>query len=185
MDNHGNNLIKDAGIIFLSVIIAIILVKTRALESLLTATGGLTIAGSFIAGLFFTSIFTTAPATVALAEIARATNSVLPVALIGGLGAMLGDLVIFRFIKNNLAEDLFCLIKKSHGERFISIFHLRLFRRLTILLGALVIASPLPDEIGLAMMGLSKLKTYIFIPLSFILNSAGILVIGLIAQHLN
>ncbi|TSC96114.1 MAG: Uncharacterized protein Athens071426_288 [Parcubacteria group bacterium Athens0714_26] len=185
MDNHRNNLIKDAGVIFLSVIVAIILVKTQAIENLLTATGGLTIVGSFIAGLFFVSIFTAVPATVALAEIARAANSVLLVALIGGLGAMLGDLVIFRFIKNNLAEDLFYLIKKSRSKRFFLIFHLRLFRRLTILLGALIIASPLPDEIGLAMMGLSKLKTYIFIPLSFILNSSGILVIGLIAQHLN
>jgi len=62
--------------------------------------------------------------------------------------------------------------------------HLRLFRWSMVLFGALVIASPLPDEIGLAMMGLSKVKTLLFIPISFSLNAFGILIIGLIARTL-
>jgi len=46
------------------------------------------------------------------------------------------------------------------------------------------VISPLPDELGLAMMGLSKMKTSLFIPISFILNSLGILAIGLITKLL-
>ncbi len=132
---------------------------------------------------FFVSVFTVAPATVVLAEIAQ-SNSIFLVAFFGGIGALVGDLVIFRFIKDRLADDFLYLIKKSKFGRWVSIFHLRLFRWLVPLVGALIVASPLPDELGLTMMGLSKMRTSLFIPLSFLLNSLGILVIGLIAQSL-
>lgn len=183
MKAYNNNLMRDLGIIILSIIIAAILVKTGALKSLLTSTQESKFIGSFVAGIFFTSIFTTAPAMVVLAEIAQ-SGSVFLVAFFGGVGALLGDLVIFRFIKDRLSADILYLMKKSKSERLISIFRLKLFRRLVPFVGALVVASPLPDELGLAMMGLSKMKTSLFIPLSFLLNFLGILAIGLIAKSL-
>jgi len=181
MGTHRNNLMRDSAIIFLSIIIAVILIKTGALKILLTSTKELRIVGSFIAGIFFVSIFTAAPATVALAEIAQ-SNSIFLVAFFGGLGALIGDLLIFRFIKDDLSKDFLYLIEKSKSERLMSIFRLKLFRWLIPFLGALVVASPLPDELGLMMMGLSKIKTSLFVPLSFLLNALGILVIGLIAK---
>ena len=181
MDNHKNNLIKDVAIIALSVLIAIILVKTEVLVSILASSKELELFGSFIAGMFFFFIFTTVPAIVVLAEIAQ-VNSIFWVALFGGVGAMIGDLIIFRFVKNRLSEDILFLLKKSKSERLISIFRLRIFRWLFAFLGMLIIASPLPDELGLMIMGFSKIKTSLFIPISFLLNSLGILIIGLIAK---
>ena len=183
MENPKNNLMRDLGIIIFSIVIAVILVKTGALKDLLTSTQELKLVGSFVAGIFFVSVFTAVPATVGLAEIAQ-SNPVFLVAFFGGIGALVGDLVIFRFIKDRLADDFLCLIKKSKSERWVSVFHLKLFRWLVPLVGALIVASPLPDELGLTMMGLSKMRTSLFIPLSFLLNSLGILVIGLIAQSL-
>ncbi len=183
MANHKNNLMRDLGIIVLSIVMAVILVKTGAFESLLTSTQGLKFIGSFIAGMFFVSVFTVAPATVALAEIAQ-SNSVFWVAFVGGIGALAGDLVIFRFIKDRLSEDFLYLIKKSKSERLISVFKLKFFRWLIPFVGALIVASPLPDELGLAMMGLSKMKMSLFIPVSFFLNFLGILAIGFIAKAL-
>ena len=181
MSNRKNNLIKDVAIIALSVLIAVILVKTGVFINILASSKKLELFGSFIAGMFFTSVFTAAPATVVLAQIAQ-VNSVFLVAFFGGIGAMVGDLVIFRFIKNRLSEDILYLLKKSKSERMLSIFRLRIFRWSIAFLGALVIASPLPDELGLMMLGFSKIKTSLFIPISFLLNSLGILVIGLIAK---
>ncbi|OGG78335.1 hypothetical protein A3A36_01445 [Candidatus Kaiserbacteria bacterium RIFCSPLOWO2_01_FULL_52_12b] len=66
----------------------------------------------------------------------------------------------------------------------VSIFRPRLFKWLIPFVGALIIASPLPDEAGLAMMGLSKMKTSVFIPISFALNFLGILAIGIFAKEL-
>ncbi len=181
MNNHKNNLIKDVAIIALSILIAIILLKTGVLINILASSKELRLLGSFIAGMFFTSVVTVAPATVVLAEIAQ-VNSVLWVVFFGGIGAMIGDLIIFRFVKNRLSEDILYLLKKSKSEKLISVFRLRLFRWSIAFLGALVIASPLPDELGLTMLGFSKMKTSLFVPISFLLNSLGILVIGLIAK---
>lgn len=181
MNNYKNNLIQDAAIVVLSVLIAIVLTKTGVLVDILASSKKLELFGSFVAGMFFTSVFTAAPATVVLTEIAQ-INSVIWVALFGGAGALIGDLIIFRFIKNRLSEDILYLLKKSKSERLISIFRLRIFRWSMAFLGALVIASPLPDELGLAMLGFSKMKISLFIPISFLLNSLGILVIGLIAK---
>lgn len=183
MENKRNNLIRDLGIIVLSIIISVVLAKSGILKDLLTGAQEWRFLGSLIAGIFFVSMFTVAPAAVVLVKIAQ-FNTILGVAFFGGIGALIGDLLIFRFIKNNLAEDVSYLIKKTNQERFIKIFQLKLFRQLIIFVGALVIISPLPDEIGLAMMGLSKMKTSLFIPISFSLNFFGILIISLIAKGL-
>jgi len=179
--NSKNNVVRDLGIMVFSIIIAIILAKTGALASILTSTQEWRLLGSLVAGIFFVSIFTAAPAGVVLFEIA-AVNSIWEVALFGGIGALIGDLIIFRFIKDGLSEDIHWLIRKTKQERLTSIFRLKLFRWLIPFIGALIVASPLPDEIGLAMMGLSKMKMSVFIPISFALNFFGILIIGLFAN---
>ncbi|MBI2626697.1 MAG: hypothetical protein HYW77_00425 [Parcubacteria group bacterium] len=183
MNNHVNNLMRDLALIILSVFIAIILAKTGVLKDLITSTQEMRFIGSFIAGIFFVSVFTAAPATVALGEIAQ-SSSAITVAIFGGLGALIGDLIIFRFVKDKVSEHFDYLIKVSKSERLFSIFKLKLFRWIIPFVGALIIASPLPDEIGVSMLGLSKMKNSYFVLLSFILNSAGILIIGLIAKSL-
>ncbi len=182
--NTSNNLTKDIGIIVLSIIVAILLIKTGTIEEILKQTRDVWFLDSFIAGMFFTSVFTTAPAIVALGMIAQASQSVLLVAIFGGLGALCGDLIIFRFMRDRLGRNIMHLINNSGNGRLRSIVHLKSFRWLTFFLGALVIASPLPDELGLTMMGFSKTKTSLLIPVSFIFNFLGILVIGLVAKNL-
>ncbi|MDO8617415.1 MAG: hypothetical protein Q7N87_00765 [Candidatus Uhrbacteria bacterium] len=184
MENPKNNLTKDIGIIVLSVIVAIVLIKTGAIEEMLKQTQDLWFLDSFIAGMFFTSVFTTVPAMVALGETAQLSQSVLLVAIFGGLGALCGDLIIFRFMRDRFGEDILRLIRNSGNGKLRSVIRLKSFRWLTFFLGALIIASPLPDELGLTMMGFSKTKTSLFIPVSFIFNFLGILVIGLVAKNL-
>ena len=185
MNNHRNNfLLQDVVIIILSIFVAIILVKTEVLVRLLASAKELEILGSFIAGMFFTSIFTTAPAIVALGEIANA-NSVLITALFGGMGALVGDLIIFKFIKDRLSEHLLELIKhQSGGKRLRVLFKLKYFRWLNFLAGGFIIASPLPDELGISLLGFSKMRTSLFMVLSFSFNFVGIVLVGLIAKAL-
>ena len=183
MNNHLNSLARDLALVVFSILIAIIFAKTGALQDLITSTQEVRFIGSFIAGILFVSVFTAAPATVALGEIAQ-SNSIITVAIIGGLGALIGDLLIFRFVRDKVSQDFSYLVKLSRTERFFSVFKLKLFRCLIPFVGALIVASPFPDEVGLAMLGLSKTKTSVFIPLSFFLNLIGILIIGLIAKTL-
>lgn len=182
MQNKSTKQIRrDAVIVLASVGAAIVLGWSGVIPSFLSATEGSRMLGSFIAGLFFTSVFTTAFATVALAQIAQ-VNSIFFVALFGGAGAVIGDLIIFRFMRDHIAEDIAYLLQTSRPYRWSALLHLRSARWFMTFLGAVIVASPLPDELGLALMGLSKLPTAYFIPLSFLLNAIGILVIGLIAK---
>jgi hypothetical protein len=179
-----NNLLHDAIFIAISIFVAVILERTGAFETILRQTQSFWFLDSFIAGMFFTSIFTTAPAIVALGEIAQHSQSVIPIMLFGGVGALCGDIIIFRFVRDRVGKDIMALMATSGRVRVRHIFHLKLFRWITFFFGAVVIASPLPDELGLAMMGLSKANTSLFVPTSLIANSLGILAISLLAKNL-
>ena len=181
--NMTSHIFRDIAIITFSVIIAVILAKTGILIEFLTVSRNLEIIGSFLGGFFLVSAFTAAPALVAITEIAQ-HNSALLVSFFGAIGALIGDLLIFRFVKDSISDDIAYLLKKTGSGRFLHIFHLRIFGWLIPLIGALIVASPLPDEIGLAMMGLSKMKTKFFAPTIFILDFLGILAVALIAKSL-
>jgi membrane protein DedA with SNARE-associated domain len=179
--------IRDGIIFGISVIVAILMLQTRIVEYILTDSQFFNDLSSFIAGIFFTSIFTSAPATVALAEIAK-TNSIFVVAFFGGLGSLLGDLFLFKFIRHHVTRDIkyiLSLIKLE--ERWLQRAHhlheLKIFKFLLTFLGAIIIASPLPDELGLMIWGLSHTKTRTVVILSFILNFIGIALIGFFGQE--
>ena len=182
MEMQRSNLWRDVGIVFLSVLVAVVLIKTGVLKSLLGVTQATGFTGSFIAGIFFTSIFTSVPATVALIEISI-SHSLFWTAFFGGLGALFGDFVIFRFVRGSVLNDLLHRgFQNPKPGWFVRLFRPQPFRWITPLMGAIIVASPFPDEIGLAMMGLSKMRTRLFISLSFVLNFVGILVMGFIAR---
>lgn len=183
-DHTNGFLLHDLLIIIASVGVALLLARTGILTALLASTDELQFLGSFIAGLFFTSVFTTVPAMVTLGEIAR-SNALLPTALCGAAGAVVGDLIIFRFIRDRFAEHVMELLRHRHiGKRVGALFRLKLFRRLSFFVGGLIIASPLPDELGISLFGFSKMKMSWFIPLSFFFNFIGIVLIGLVARAL-
>jgi len=177
-------LLQDIAIIALSVLGAIVMIKADVLSSILDSVLGIKFLGSFIAGIFFTSIFTTAPAIVTLGEIAR-SNSLFFTAFFGAMGALIGDLIIFRFIKDRLGEHLIELLRHEKGwKRINALFKLKYFRWLTFLAGGLLIASPFPDELGISLLGLSKARMSVFIAISFFFNFVGILAIGILARAL-
>lgn len=135
--------------------------------------------------MLFTSALTTAPALILLSQFA-ATIPLPTLAILGGFGAMLGDYVIFRFVKDRMTEDVHYLLSFSKKERFQKIFKTKVFRSFVPLIAVIIIiASPIiPDEIGITMLGLSKMKTRYFFLVSFLANSIGVLIIGLVARAL-
>ena len=170
-----NYIIRDVSIVALSIILALVLAKTDILVELLAATQSTRFIGSFLAGMFFVSVFTIAPATLVLAKLTK-YYPIWEVALVGGVGALLSDVVIFQFFKESLTRNILSLLPQSRRKRLTGIFKSKLWRWLVPFIGALIVASPLPDELGLAMMGLSRMRLALFIPLSFALNFLGILI---------
>lgn len=182
-NKEANYIIRDAGIIALSVILALVLAKTDAVSGLFLVAQGMRFIDSFIAGVFFISMFTVTPAAVILAKLAQ-NYSLLEVAFFGGLGAAAGDFIIFYFTKKNLTQSAGFLFKEAIGKKLSYIMHSQMFCWLLPLLGAVIIASPFPDELGLALMGVSRLRIAIFLPLVFALNFCGILILGMAARSL-
>lgn len=180
---HYHNLFRDLAIIFFSLVVAAYLWQTNLTVNIISFFPQVKLLGAFIAGLFFTSAFTILPAGVALAEIAQ-SNSLILVSFIGAAGAVVGDMIIFRFVRDHLLDDFIYLIQQnSHKSRIKHIFRSRIMRFSLALLGGIMIASPLPDELGLTLLGMSKVKTNLFIPISFVFNFMGIFIVGLAAKY--
>ena len=177
------NLKEDAIAIGVSVALAWFLISSGTLANLLSISDAGKISQSFIAGLFFTSAFTVAPAAVFLAGLAG-TTSPFAVALFGALGASCGDLALFLFIRDRFAVDIEALLKKQTLRRLLHSFHLGFWKWLAPLLGGLIIASPLPDEFGLMLLGLSRTHFAVLLPLSFVMNFIGILAVASMARAL-
>ena len=175
--NMKRRIAADVFLLSVSVVIAIFIIKSGIIHSLIDSFKGLHYLGAFFAGTLFTSFFTVAPSAAILIELAQ-ENSVVVVSIVGGIGAAVGDYIIFRFIRDRVAEDIKYVISHTGIKILPAVFRTRIFLSLTALTGAFFIASPLPDEIGLAMMGLSGVKTATLLPFSFVLHAAGIFVIG-------
>ncbi|MBI5356786.1 hypothetical protein HZB78_04205 [Candidatus Collierbacteria bacterium] len=100
------------------------------------------------------------------------------IGLIAGLGAVAGDLTIFKFVKNGLAGEIKDIYNHMDGRHHLRrLFHSKYFSWTLPVVGALIIAPPLPDELGVTLMGISRLNTIQFLITSFLLNSIGIFLI--------
>src|SRR3989338_3230234 len=105
------HLAKDLAILIFSILFAVIIGRLDLIEKFLSISENVRIAGSFVGGLFFTSIFTTAPAIVFLGEISQ-IEPVLIVALVGAIGAVCGDLLIFYLFRNHINRDVDEIMKR-------------------------------------------------------------------------
>lgn len=176
-----NRILYDLLIIAASVLFAVVLVTSGAVVTLFGFVGQGVVATSFFAGMFFTSLFTTAPAVVVLSELALRENLIL-VSILGGLGAVVGDYLIFWFVRHRIVADSAMLMSGPRMQRIAHILKKGYFKRLLPILGAVIIASPFPDELGLALLGVSSINNRSFFLLSFSMNALGILLIGLTAR---
>lgn len=184
MTRLTRHLVQDAAIVAVSIAVAILLVRTGTIDHAISALHRFSIFGIIIAGMFFTSIFTTAPAIAALGELSLVYHPVV-VAFLGAAGAILGDLVIFRFVKDRFSSDLSELLAtRTSGDRIKKLMHMKFFRWFFFLIGGIIIASPLPDELGISMLGASQMKTRWFLLVAFIFNFIGILAIGFLASSI-
>jgi len=168
---------KNLTVVFIGIALAIILSRVDALHSFLLHLGGFGYIGAFIAGMFFVSTFTVATSALILLTLAE-TLSPIEIGLIAGLGAVVGDMIIFHFVKDNLSEEIEDIYNHMDRKRHIKkLFHSKYFNWVLPIIGAIIIASPFPDELGVSLIGLSKLSTGKFILLSYFLNSIGIFLI--------
>ncbi len=124
--------------------------------------------GAIVVGIMYAISLTSATATLVFAQIPDSLNPIM-IAVAGGFGAMLYDISIFSLTRRTSFRE-----RVAHWSEALT-HHEKLPRWLSITIGAIIIASPLPDELGATFFGTSNLPFRPFLALSFSLNVAGIL----------
>lgn len=166
---------KNLTYLLISIIVTILLFNNSTFRFILLHLGNLGYIGAFFAGFLFVSTFTVSLGMVILLFLSETLNPI-EIGLIAGLGAVLADLTIFQYIRSkSLIDEITHFFNFFGGNRISHLLHSKYFSWTLPVIGAIIIASPLPDELGIGLMGISKLKTHQFIILSFFLNSIGIM----------
>lgn len=164
---------KGLTLVFLSALLTVFLSGTDFLNQAIIGTSSIPIIGSFIAGILYVSASTTAFGVFILLGLSKKIPAI-EIAIFAGLGGAVADFVIFRFIKGDLLGEIMPIYNKLGGHYLTRLMKHKSLRWSLPIIGAIIIASPFPDEIGVALMGLSKIKNYQFVLLSFVLDVVGV-----------
>ncbi len=166
-------------ILLLCIILAYVLfTNERVINALPITKGGYLI--SFIGGLLIAFGFS-APFGVGFL-INSSPQSLLLGTLIAGIGATISDLAIFKFIKFSFMNEFEELEKTKTMQKIEKIFRkrkMRIFKNyLLYSFAGILIATPLPDEIGVSMLaGFTTIKTKTLAIISFLLHTMAIFLI--------
>lgn len=170
-------------LLIITVVIACILFGNKDMVFVQNFLKSFGIFGGFFTGIFFVYSFTAIPASAVFLILAKQQN-IFFLGITGGIGALVGDLLIFYFIRHSFSDEIELLAK----EKFIVWINKKIpkFLRYYIMpiLAGIMIASPLPDEIGIAMLASSRLSTRVFSALSLLLNTAGIFAVVWIGKSI-
>ena len=174
---HKRHHLTNGVLLLSSFILAFILLRNETFHSYILHLGQLEYVGAFIVGMFLVSTFTIAPATIVLLVIAENLPFWL-IAPIAGLGGMLGDYILYQFVRSNdLSGDIDELFRYFGGKKLRHLIYSRHFRWMLPVIGAFIIVSPLPDELGVSLMGISKLSPKYFLIVTFLLDTLGVLLL--------
>jgi len=167
-------------LLLLAIILSYYLFTRPEIQNMISGLDRLSYLGIFIAGILLALGFSS-PFSIGFFITAKPENLFLAI-LIGGVGAVIGDMLIFKTIKFSFMDEfkelekteiIKTIEKAVKHNKNILIRHYLLY-----IFGGIIIASPFPDEIGISMLaGLTTIKTSTIALMGFILHS---LVISLI-----
>ncbi len=161
-------------LLFLTFTVAYFLLLGESFAQLRAFLGSLGFVGAFFAGILYVYGFTAAYGTAIFLILAK-SNEIVSTGLVAGLGALLGDLIIFKFLRHSLSDELELLSKEKFFVRVSQKLPAGTKKFFLPAIGGLIIASPLPDELGILLLAASPVvSTKNFAAISYFLNTAGI-----------
>ena len=164
---------KGLTLIAISILLTIFLSGNDSLNRTIFNISRIPILGSFVAGILYVSA-STAPFGVFLLLGLSKSLPAIEIAIFAGLGGVVADFVLFRFFKGDIIEEITPAYNRLGGQHLTKLMRHRLLRWSLPIIGAIIIASPMPDEIGISLMGVSRIKTYQFVLLSLLLDIGGV-----------
>lgn len=131
--------------------------------------------GAFLSGVLSVTFITTAPAVVLMIDFANSGLEPYFLALVIAVGSTFGDYVILKLYQDHVIDELKPLLRKIKLGKLLTLLRHRYTSWVLFLVGAGLIATPLPDEIGLSLMGISHIKRRYILFICFLLNYVGTL----------
>lgn len=170
--------------LILTIVLAYILFSNSSTVFWINSLGKFSYFGAFISGILISFGFL-APFAVGFFITLDSSNFIL-YGLLGGLGALFSDLLIFRIVKKYFMRDF----HKIERTNFIKEVHQMINKKIShkfrnyilYVFAGILIATPLPDELGVIMLaGLTKIRERMLALIAFVLHSIGISLIILIS----
>jgi uncharacterized membrane protein YdjX (TVP38/TMEM64 family) len=164
----------------LMIILSYFIFSNRAISGWIESLSDFGYLGTFLGGIFIAFGFT-APIGIGLLIKLNISNIFLG-AIIGGAGAMFSDIIIFKTIKFSFMNE-FEQLEKTHVIQRIKCLvmnnkNILIKHYLLYIFAGIIIATPLPDELGVSMLaGLTTIKPLKFMIISFLLHAAAILIL--------
>lgn len=174
---------KNTALLLTSVVVFFFLADTPYVREGVNYIGNLGYIGAFITGFLFVSMFTVAPAGVVLFHLADKLNP-LGIALAAGTGSVIADYLIYRYLKDRVFAELQPVFMNHGGKPVKKLFATPYFAWAVPIIGAIIVMSPFPDEVGIGLMGISKFKTWQLMGLLYLLDIVGIFLIVIAARSI-
>ena len=138
--------------------------------------------GTFLAGLLYPYALTSAAGTGILLILAK-EQYLLLAGVIAGIGALISDIILFLFVTHSFSDE----VQKLSEEKVFRTVNrwipdsIRVYLLATF--AALLIASPLPTEIGVLLMtSIKNISFKKFISIIYVLHASAIFIILLIGN---
>lgn len=166
---------KHTTVALLILILFIVFLDSALVAGILLILHDLGYLGGFLAGMLTVSTFTVAPGLVALTSLANELN-IFVLAFVTALGMTFGDWLLIKFLEEKTFQELKPLLKKTGLLALGRLLRSkRQFRWFTVLVGAILVATPAPDEVGLTLMGIGSVKKTYLYALLLLINTFGVL----------
>lgn len=167
-----------------SVIVVYFFFSSLLYESLHSALVFLGYFGTFVAGLLYPYSFTSAAGTAILLILAKTQNLFLA-GTIAAVGALISDIILFLFVKHSFGDEVRKLSKEPLVQTVGGMITDRLRTGFLAVFASVLIASPLPTEIGIMLMtSIKTMSTKKFVAIVYILHASAIFVILLIGNNI-
>ncbi len=160
---------RDIVIFAAAIAVAVVITRSEGFRSLLLQLTPLSVVAELIAGGLYTS-FLTVPISFSLLSVIAEHSNIYYIAAVGGVGATIGDYIIMRLIIH--ARQNMPISQPAKYSRVGKSMPIQI--ALTIV-GLLCLATPVPDEIAMGILGITKIRLSAFIMLVYPAKSLGIL----------
>lgn len=172
---------KHTTLALLALLLFVFLIDSALLVSVIHTIDEFGYVSGLAAGVLLVSFFTAAPALVLLIDLSQFHDPLL-LAVLVAMGSVVGDWLIIKFFEDRVFTELRPAIEKLRLRRIKRALEKPYGKWILVFIGAIFVSTPLPDEVGLALMGVSKANRFFVLLLCFLLNFIGAFIVILAAK---